>query len=218
MMTDKIIMDCLILAAGSASRFGGCKQLADWQGQPLLAKSIATARTLEPARIFVVGGAFYPQLSAALPTLAARSKAFIAEKIPVGKSIDSPVELLEYRAWKLGVGNSLAFGVKHLQNSNPVLVLLGDQPLISAQDLRNLYRSWCKNPDKIACAKFANTQGVPAIFPARFKARLYECRGDRGAKDVLLRYADQVVPVSMPSAEFDVDTPAELVTYLKKVI
>lgn len=213
MMTDKIIMDCLILAAGSASRFGGCKQLADWQGKPLLATSIATARTLEPERIFVVGGAFYPQLLQALPKLDAKPKK-TAEK----EFTKSPVELLEYPAWKLGVGNSLAFGIKHLQNSNPVLVLLGDQPLISPQDLRNLYRSWCKNPDKIACASFANTRGVPAIFPARFKARLYECRGDRGAKDVLLRYADQVSPVPMPSAEFDVDTPAELTSYLKKVI
>lgn len=213
MMTDNIIMDCLILAAGSASRFGGCKQLADWQGQPLLATSIATARALTPARILVVGGAFYPQLSEALPRLDAKPKKIAAEKIK-----DGQVELLEYRAWKLGIGNSLAFGIKHLQNSNPVLVLLGDQPLISAQDLRNLYRIWCKNSEKIACASFANTQGVPAIFPAQFKARLYECRGDCGAKDVLLRYADQVVSVPMPSAEFDVDTPAELVTYLKKVI
>lgn len=213
MMTENIIMDCLILAAGSASRFGGCKQLADWQGRPLLATSIATARALSPARILVVGGAFYPQLSEALPRLDAKPKKIAEEKIKKDQ-----VELLEYRAWKLGIGNSLAFGIKHLQNSNPVLVLLGDQPLISAQDLRDLYRSWCKNPDKIACASFANTRGVPAIFPAQFKARLYECRGDRGAKDVLLRYADQVVPVPMPSAEFDVDTPAELVTYLKKAI
>lgn len=208
MMTDNIIIDCLILAAGSASRFGGCKQLADWQGQPLLATSIASARTLEPARIFVVGGAFYPQLLQALPMLDATPK----------KGTDSPVELIEFRAWKLGVGNSLAFGVKQLQNSNPVLVLLSDQPLISAEDLRNLYRTWRKNPAKIACASFADTLGVPAIFPAQFKAHLYQCRGDCGAKNVLLRYSSQVVPVVMPSAEFDVDTPTELTTYLKKVI
>jgi molybdenum cofactor cytidylyltransferase len=208
MMADKITIDCLILAAGSASRFGGCKQLADWQGRPLLATSIATARTLEPAKIVVVGGAFYPQLLQAQPDLEAKSK----------RSTDRPIELLEFPAWKLGVGNSLAFGIKHLQNSNPVLVLLGDQPLISAQDVRNLYRTWRKSPDKIACASFTNTLGVPAIFPAQFKARLYECRGDRGAKNVLLRYTSQVVPVAMPSAEFDIDTPADLTTYLKKAI
>ncbi|MEN0039596.1 MAG: nucleotidyltransferase family protein [Cellvibrio sp.] len=208
MMAEKKIIDCLVLAAGSASRFGGCKQLADWQGQPLLANSIASARALDPAQIFVIGGAFYSQLLQALPSLDRKPKT----------RTERAVELLEFRAWNLGVGNSLAFGVKHLQNSNPVLVLLGDQPLISAQDLRNLYRAWSKNPDKIACASFADTLGVPAIFPAQFKARLYECRGDRGAKNLLQRYADQVVPVAMPSAEFDVDTPADLTTYLKKII
>lgn len=208
MIADKKIIDCLILAAGNASRFGGCKQLADWQGQPLLANSIASARALDPARIFVIGGAFYSQLLQALPTL---------ERKPKPRT-ERAVELLEFRAWNLGVGNSLAFGVKHLQNSNPVLVLLGDQPLIRAQDLRNLYRAWSKSPEKIACASFANTLGVPAIFPAQFKARLYECRGDSGAKNLLQRYTDQIIPVAMPSAEFDVDTPADLTTYLKKII
>jgi len=208
MKAEKIIIDCLVLAAGSASRFGGCKQLADWQGQPLLAKSIATARTLSPASIFVVGGAFYPELLQALPTLDAQ----------VTERKHNAIELLEYRAWNLGAGNSLAFGVKQLQNSNPVLVMLGDQPLISAEDLRNLYRTWCKQPEKIACASFSNTLGVPAIFPAQFKAQLYRCRGDRGAKHLLLRHSDSVVPVAMPSAEFDVDTPADLTSYLKKVI
>ena len=208
MMTDKIIIDCLILAAGSASRFGGCKQLADWQGRPLLAASIATARTLEPERILVVGGAFYSQLLQAQPALEAKSK----------RASDRPIELLEFPAWKLGVGNSLAFGIKYLQNAHPVLVLLGDQPLISAQDLRTLYRAWRKNPDKIACASFANTLGVPAIFPAQFKAQLYKCRGDQGAKKILLGYSNQVVPVVMPSAEFDIDTPVDLTTYLKKAI
>lgn len=206
-MAEKTIIDCLVLAAGSASRFGGCKQLADWQGQPLLANTIAAARALNPARIFVVGGAFYAQLLQALPMLDVNAK----------KRLAPSVELLEFRAWSLGVGNSLAFGVKQLQNSNPVLVLLGDQPLISAQDLRNLYRTWVKNPAKIACASFANTLGVPAIFPAHFKAQLYGCRGDLGAKNLLLRHADHVVPVSMPSAEFDVDTPADLTSYLKKI-
>ncbi|MFC3116057.1 nucleotidyltransferase family protein [Cellvibrio fontiphilus] len=201
-------LDCLILAAGNASRFGSCKQLADWKGQPLLAATIAAARQLNPARILVVGGAFYPQLLQALPALNSSA----------GKGCNTPVELLEFRAWNLGLGHSLAHAIKHLQNSNPVLVLLGDQPLVSAQDLQNLYRHWCAQPEKIACASFANTLGVPALFPAHFKARLYESRGDRGAKNILLRYRNQVMPVAMPSAEFDVDTPADLSKYLRKAV
>ena len=201
-------LDCLILAAGNASRFGGCKLLAEWNGKPLLAHSIAAARKLEPAGIYIVGGAFYSQLQQALPVLDAFPK----------KTAGCAIQFLEFRAWNLGLGHSLAFGIKQLQNANPVLVLLGDQPFISAQDLQRLYRAWCEHPNKIACASFADTLGVPAIFPAVFKARLYECRGDRGAKYLLQRYADHVMPVAMPSAEFDIDTPADFTEYSKKII
>lgn len=207
MKTD-IQIDCLILAAGNSSRFGSCKLLTNWKGQPLLLNSIAAARKLNPARICVVGGAFYPELSQLIGELNAKPK----------DVRDCAIELLEFRAWSLGIGNSLAFGVKQLQNTRPVLVMLGDQPLVSEQDLQRLYRRWHEQPEKIACASFSNTLGVPAIFPAQFKARLYECRGDRGAKNVLLNYPEQVMPVVMPSAEFDIDTPIDLKTYSKKIM
>lgn len=192
---DNLKLDCLILAAGSASRFGGCKLLADWQGQPLIAATIAAARTLELAQITIVGGAFYPQLLQAMHLL----KTGVPE-----------VELLKYRDWELGMGHSLAFGVGQLPTDNAVLILLADQPLVSSHDLQNLYRAWCENPKQITCASFANTVGVPAIFPAQFKAQLLTCTGDRGAKTLLVRYKQQLVLVPMVSAEFDVDTQSDL--------
>jgi molybdenum cofactor cytidylyltransferase len=204
-------LDCLILAAGSASRFGGCKLLANWNGKPLVAQSIEAACTLEPENIFIVGGAYYEQLQQALPDL----------PISTRTEHTKTIELLEFRAWDLGVGNSLAFGVKRLQNANPVLVMLGDQPLISAKDLQHLHRTWSENPERIVCASFANTLGVPAIFPARFKAELYRCRGDRGAKSILLRYFNKdeplVIPIAMPSAEFDIDTPTDFKIHREKI-
>lgn len=194
-------LDCLILAAGSASRFGGCKLLADWNGQPLISATIAAARALAPEKIVVVGGAFYPQLLQAESLL----------------NMGRPnVELMQYRDWQLGMGHSLAFGVNQLITDNAVLVLLGDQPLVSAQDLQSLYRAWNTNPMQIACANFANTLGVPAIFPAQFKEQLQACSGDRGAKTLLACYAGQLVSVAMPAAEFDVDTQADLNMLLLK--
>lgn len=199
MTLDVLTLDCLILAAGSASRFGGCKLLADWQGQPLITASIKAALTLKPEKIIIVSGAFYSQLKEA--TL-----------IEAPFNLDS-VELIEFRDWQLGMGHSLAFGVSQLPNNNPVLILLGDQPLISAQDLQNLYKAWCTQPAQIACASFANTVGVPAIFPARFKTELLAFTGDRGAKNLLTRYADELTRVPMHTAEFDVDTQADLDAY-----
>lgn len=204
MTLDVLALDILILAAGSASRFGGCKLLADWQGQPLIAASINAANALKPEKMIVVTGAFYSQLKES-PLIAAQL------------NIDS-VELIEFSDWPLGMGHSLAFGVSQIPSDNPVLILLGDQPLISDHDLQNLYNAWCAQPTQIACASFANTLGVPAIFPARFKNELLACTGDRGAKILLTRYADKLIRVPMPSAEFDIDTPTDLDKLLLKNI
>lgn len=112
--------------------------------------------------------------------------------------------------WHLGMGYSLASGVDALDNSNPLLIVLADQPRVSAKDLSGMLELWKENPTQIICASFAGTVGVPAIFPADFKKALKGCSGDRGAKQILLQHPDKVIPVPMPSAEFDVDTPQDL--------
>ena len=108
MTLDCLTLDCLILAAGSASRFGGCKLLADWQGQPLITASIKVAHALKPEKMIIVAGAFYSQLK--------ESKLIEAQL-----NLDG-VELIEFRDWQLGMGHSLAFGVSQLSNNNPVLI------------------------------------------------------------------------------------------------
>lgn len=186
-------IDCLILAAGAATRFGSCKMIADYKGQPLIAHAIHAANALEPQRIVIVTGASHRRIEA------------------YGSTLQHPsFELAYFDGWQSGMGYSLAFGTRQLDNDNPVLILLGDQPQVSAGDLRNLYRLWKASPEQIVCAGFADTLGVPAIFPAAFKNQLRQCVGDRGAKQLLFNYAEHVLAVNMPAAEFDVDTPADL--------
>lgn len=193
-------LDCLILAAGNSSRFGGCKLLAEWQGRPLIAASISAAIALAPARILVLAGAFYSQLLDARQDFTINASAF---------------ELLEYRDWALGMGHSLAYGIQQLDSNNAVLILLADQPLISGQDLKKLYQSWCLSPDKIACANFSNTLGVPAIFPESFKTHLQNCCDNQGAKKIIYAHINQVIPVAIPTAEFDIDTPDDLILIIE---
>lgn len=192
-------IDCIILAAGAATRFGSCKLIADYQGRPLIGSAIDAAKTLEPERIVIVTGASHEQLIA--------QKALKNDRVQVNAP---DIEFAYCSDWKMGVGHSLAYGVKQLDNDKPVLVLLGDQPRITADDLKRLYRLWKTSQNQIICASFADTLGVPAIFPATFKTHLRSCIGDRGAKQLLFNFAQQVVAVQMPSAEFDIDTPEDL--------
>lgn len=196
-----VTVDCIILAAGAASRFGSCKLLAEFQGQPLIAQAIRAASAVNPVRLLVVSGAFHSQLLALQAS----------HPLP-------DFELHYYRDWQSGMGSSLAFAVQQLPHSgNPLLVLLADQARVNAQDLQNLLAWQMRHPQQIVCASFAGTLGVPAIFPAHFTAHLLQCKGERGAKPLLYQHAEQVIAVDMPNAEFDIDTPADLRRYLPSV-
>lgn len=186
-------IDCVILAAGAATRFGSCKLLADYLGQPLLAHALDAVHAVVPEKIVVVTGASHEPLN------------HYCAELNINR-----LEAVYCADWQLGMGHSLAYGVSHLQNDKPVLILLGDQPQVGAADLLRLYRFWKTSPTQISCASFEDTLGVPAIFPAEFKSHLRKCTGDRGAKQLLFQYAQQVLAVPMPSAGFDVDTPADL--------
>ncbi len=186
-------IDCVILAAGAATRFGSCKLLADYLGQPLIAHTLDAVQSVTPERIILVTGASHTALNEYCASLAI-----------------SRLEVAYCDDWQLGMAHSLVHGVAQLNNDKPVLILLGDQPQVSAADLLRLYRCWRSSPTQIVCASFADTLGVPAIFPAEFKPFLLGCSGDRGAKQLLFQHAEQVVAIAMPSAEFDIDTPADM--------
>jgi molybdenum cofactor cytidylyltransferase len=92
------------------------------------------------------------------------------------------------------------------------LIALADQVAVTADDLRRLVARWEQQPDRMVAAQYADTIGVPAIFPVDLFRELAELQGDRGARAVLARYPERVIGVPMPSAAQDVDTPADLST------
>jgi molybdenum cofactor cytidylyltransferase len=88
--------------------------------------------------------------------------------------------------------------------------MLADQAAVTTEDLRRLAGAWRRNPASIAAAQYAGRVGVPAIFPRWCFRELNELRGDRGAQLLLQRHSDRVVRLPMPSAEFDIDRPEDL--------
>jgi molybdenum cofactor cytidylyltransferase len=115
------------------------------------------------------------------------------------------------RAWEEGVGSSIRAGVAALPvGCEAVLILLGDQIAVSADDLKRLVSAWNGESTVIAAAQYDQQTGVPAIFPAFCFSELSALRGDQGAKAVLHRHRDRVVRVAMPNAAVDLDTPHDL--------
>jgi len=181
----------IVLAAGQASRFGSTKQLARFDNEPLVARAIRSAERICGQRSLLVSGNDWENVAAACEPLA-------------GFMIYNP----RYRD---GMATSLAQGIQSIRNvADGVLLMLADQPLVNDEHLQALAGAWLASPDSICASCYANTQGPPVIFPAKFFAELVELQGDRGAKAVIDANSDQVISISFENAAIDIDTPADL--------
>jgi molybdenum cofactor cytidylyltransferase len=110
-----------------------------------------------------------------------------------------------------GMASSIRTGLASVPPDCPgVMIALADQVSVTPGDLRRLVDAWRENPERVAAARYGDSVGVPAIFPAAMFDQLEKLQGDRGARDLLRREAGQVTGVPMPTAAVDVDTPADL--------
>ncbi len=87
--------------------------------------------------------------------------------------------------------------------------MLGDQPRITGNALKQLIHAWQANPDAIVASAYDGVIGVPAVFPARVFTDLVLLNGDTGAKSLIASDAN-VTTVSMPEAAFNINTEADL--------
>ncbi len=184
-------LHALVLAAGASRRFGSLKQLVRIDGRPMLHAVLSRAVEVAGHAVTVVLGAHAAELA---PLLS-----------------HSPASVAINRDWELGLSSSLRTGMARVPGAaDAVLILLADQPSVTAEDLRRLVGAWRRQPDFIAAAQYGATSGAPAIFPRWCFRELGELRGDRGAGSPLQRHADRVARVPMASAALDVDTPEDL--------
>ena len=181
----------LVLAAGASTRLGQPKQLVRLGGRPALHIVVSNAVALAGNAVTVVVGAHARDMTHLLA--------------------HSSASVIVNRHWEEGMGSSLRSGIAALPPAcDAVLVLLGDQVAVTADDLKRLASAWKGEESMIAASVYAQQVGVPAIFPRLVFPELSELRGDRGARTVLERNSYRLVRVPMSNAAIDLDTPADL--------
>jgi molybdenum cofactor cytidylyltransferase len=181
----------VVLAAGGGSRFGGRKLLATWRGRPLVRHALEAAAAVCGARTLLVVGSDWREVCAACAPL--------------------PGFFLRNDEWQSGMGGSIALGVRAVREAaGAVLLLLADQPLVTAAHLETLVARWRAEPDTIVASGFAGVAGPPALFPAACFGELAALEGDRGARALLATPGRRVLRVPFEPAAVDIDRPEDL--------
>jgi CTP:molybdopterin cytidylyltransferase MocA len=180
----------LVLAAGSGRRFRSSKQLALYHGTALVTRAVRLAEAVCGPRTVLVAGHDWARVVEACRPL----QGFFVNNTQHGR----------------GMSSSIACGVGSVAGAaDAVLLLLADQPLVTARHLEQLVATWSRARDDVAATSFAETTGPPVIFPGRSFAALGQLRGDRGARE-LLTADHRVHTVRLEDAAMDVDVPEDI--------
>lgn len=178
----------VLLAAGRSRRLGVAKQLLEISGEPLVRRAARLALETSPLDAVLVTGAHAAAVEEAVRGLAVRC---------VGAE-----------DFEEGMGRSLAAGLRHLDPACAgALVVLCDQPALTAEHLARLVDVWAAEPASAAASGYAGTVGVPAVLPGAWFPRLMTARGDRGARDLLRGKAGEIRVVPDERLAEDVDRP-----------
>ena len=181
----------LLLAAGSASRFGSDKLRAALPHGVTIA--VQAARHLRAALPRVV--------AVVRPGREATAQALAAEgcEVVVCERADE------------GMGASLACGARAAGAADGYLVALADMPFVRPSSIAAV-RDALAAGATLAAPYFRTRRGHPVGIAGRFRAELEALGGDEGAKNILAAHAADLVkvPVGDPGVIRDIDRPEDL--------
>ena len=188
----------ILLAAGSSTRMGQPKQLLDIAGKPLIAHAIDIALQTDATNLVVVLGAN--------PGLFLR------------KTRDLRLHYVVNENWQRGMGSSLKAGLNHLFRLSPdtdaVLVMVADQPLVTPNHLTSLMTS-INDKHQIAASHYNETIGVPVAFGKIAFPELFNMEDQTGAKKILTTTKLYVNRIDFPGGAIDLDTPEDYQAFLR---
>lgn len=190
----------VVLAAGGSIRYGRPKQLLRHRGRSLLRHAADCAVTAGCEPVLVVLGPAVELLRKELAGL--------------------PVHVIVNEAWPEGMGATIRAGLHALQaqaaGARAVLLLACDQPLITRELLGTICARFEGVQGRMVACEYGGSVGVPALFERERFPELLALSGDRGAKQVLLRHASEVVRVPWPAGALDIDDPEDYAALMKK--
>ena len=194
MTTTRSPLPAIVLAAGFSRRMGRCKLTLTLDGEPLVRRAVRAALDAGLAPVLVT---VRPDAS--------------PELLEAVSGFDARVEIVPAPDAHLGQAESLKAGIRRLVSRFDcpppgVVVLLGDQPLVGAELVRELTAFYLQKPECAAAPACGGVRGNPVILPAGAFGDTLLLSGDKGARGILAAFGLRLMPTNDTAAITDVDT------------
>jgi molybdenum cofactor cytidylyltransferase len=176
----------IILAAGGSTRLGSPKQLLRYDGQTLIRRAVTAAVGSNCDRVVVVIGSRAEDMKRELEGL--------------------PVSIVENPEWQSGMSSSIRAGLSEIISDDAVLIMLCDQPFVTADVLDNLIDTYHKTGMPIVASDYGATRGVPALFSKELFTELTSLTADEGARRIIAKHPEMVATIAFADGVIDIDT------------
>lgn len=180
----------IVLAAGQSRRMGEAKLLLAWGSTTMLGQTLAHVQASTVDKIVVVTGAYRPKIA----------------------EIVSNAGLPSYHNPDYAKGemiSSLQVGLRHCQEADGVLVMLGDMPLIEPKTINAVIAAFKSGLGEIVAPVFGGRQGHPVLFGRNHFPTLLNLPYTATPRTVLHQNQHVLhrLPVDTNTILIDLDTP-----------
>jgi molybdenum cofactor cytidylyltransferase len=182
---------CVLLAAGSGSRFGADKLLHPLEdGVAIAAHAARSLLAATPDVVAVVRWGDFPLYD-------------MLEQ--------EGCQVVMFQGAARGMGASLAHGVAQARGADGWVIALADMPRISAETVRKVMAA-LEAGALVAAPARKGERGHPVGFGAALRDELLALDGDQGARALLERHRDavQLIECDDPGIFYDIDRKSDL--------
>lgn len=185
----------IVLAAGPSTRFGtdSPKQLFPIEGEPLIRHIVRRVVASQLAEVIVVVGCAAEQVRLAIE--------------------DQSVSVVENPDFMSGQASSVKTGLAAVSSMAAAAMFVAvDQPRLSVTVIDALIACYSRTGGPIVVPKHGDRRGMPVLFDRNLFGELAEIEGDTGGRQLFRHHLDEIVELSLASAEplEDIDTVDDL--------
>jgi molybdenum cofactor cytidylyltransferase len=188
----------IILAAGESTRMGKPKLFLPFGDKSMIEKVVLNAQWSVLDTIIVVAGQEKDRMQNILQGY--------------------PVEIVQNNRYRDGMLSSVHCGLEAVPGiTDAVMVLLGDQPMISHAVIDGLIEVYSRSDKGIVLAAYDGQRGHPLLFGRKYMEEIMGFLPDMSLKDLLRKHPDEIEEMESGQVEIlmDIDNEQEYTEALK---